>query len=165
MTFIWAKVLNRYGQFCLAFQSLINICCHVLHIRFFGNLVLTERKERNWPEKEPRHQSFASLATLTTAQVDPLTSTNYFWSSGSYIMCVILVHHRIIWACKKYTKSAQIRNKTSQNFALSTLKRTLAWKQYTTGSAGDADQYQLWSGLIEKLFSADNWWPLFAVND
>ena len=121
------------------FQSLINICCHVLHIRFFGNLVLTERKERNWPDKEPRHQSFPSLATLTTGQVDPLTSTNYFWSSGSYIMFVILVHHRIIWACKKYTKSAQIRNKTSQNFALCTLKRTLAWKQYTTGSAGDAD--------------------------
>ena len=78
------------------FQSLINICCHILHIRFLGNLVLTERKERNWPEKEPRHQSFASLATLTTAQVDPLTSTNYFWSSGLYIMFVILLHHGII---------------------------------------------------------------------
>ena len=54
-------------------------------------------------------------------------------------MFVILVHHRIIWASKKYTKSAKVRNQSSQNFAFSMLKHTPAWKKNTTGGAGDAD--------------------------
>ena len=84
------------------FQSLINICCHILHIRFLGNLVLTERKERNWPEKEPRHQSFASLATLTTAQVDPLTSTARapeLWCPPIFFGVFLMVYSHLCWQC------------------------------------------------------------------
>ena len=66
----------------------------------------------------------------------------------------ILIHHHIIWACKKYTKKCLHSRKYSrtwsqwdkigQNFAFIILKSTPAEKKYTTAGCGGCDKYELW---------------------